>query len=118
MRGQWGLIIGIIVVLIIAVFSVVNVDPVEVNYIFGQAEWPLVLVIIFSVLMGGIIVGSVGMYKIYLLQKEIKTLTRRLEEKGASPSTSALASDQKNSKDARNKKDLAVKDSNTKQKQK
>ncbi|MBU9712514.1 LapA family protein [Evansella tamaricis] len=76
MKGQWGLIFGIVMVLIIAVFSVINVDPVEVNFLFGQAQWPLVIVIIFSVLMGGIIVGSVGMYKIYQLQREIKKLRR------------------------------------------
>ncbi|WP_096188254.1 LapA family protein [Evansella halocellulosilytica] len=81
MRGQWGLIIGIIVVLIIAIFSVINVDPVEVNYLFGQSEWPLVLIIIGSVLMGGIIVGSVGMYKIYRLQQEIKRLSSKQGER-------------------------------------
>ncbi|UCZ54362.1 lipopolysaccharide assembly protein LapA domain-containing protein [Bacillus shivajii] len=74
MRGQWGLIIGIIVALVIAIFSVINVEPVEVNYLFGQTEWPLVLIIIGSVLMGGIIVGGVGIYKIYHLQQEIKQL--------------------------------------------
>ncbi len=80
MRGQWGLITGIIVVLIIAIFAVINVEPVEVNYLFGQNEWPLVLVIIGSVLMGGLIVGSVGIYKIYRLQQEVKKL--QLENEG------------------------------------
>ncbi|CAM3971515.1 LapA family protein [Alkalicoccus chagannorensis] len=74
MRGQWGLIAGLVVILIIAVFAVINVDPVEVNYLFGQSEWPLVLVIIGSVLMGGLIVGFVGIYKIYRLQQENKQL--------------------------------------------
>lgn len=76
MRGQWGLIVGIIVIIIIAVFSVVNVDPVEVNYIIGTGDWPLVLVILGSVLMGGLIVGSVGIYRIFRLQQEIKKLKK------------------------------------------
>ncbi|WP_280768607.1 LapA family protein [Salipaludibacillus daqingensis] len=80
MRGQWGLITGLVIVLIISVFAVINVDPVEVNYLFGQNEWPLVLVIIGSVLMGGLIVGSVGMYKIYKLQQQIKQLKNRMPE--------------------------------------
>ncbi|TMW73966.1 LapA family protein [Alteribacter natronophilus] len=79
MRGQWGLITGIIVALLISVFAVINVEPVEVNYLVGQAEWPLVLVIIGSVLMGGLIVGGVGIYKIYSLQKRI----RKLEQENA-----------------------------------
>ncbi|MCE7793763.1 DUF1049 domain-containing protein [Salipaludibacillus sp. CUR1] len=74
MKGQWGLITGLIFVLIIAIFAVINVDPVEVNYLFGQNEWPLVLIILGSVLMGGLIVGSVGMVKIHRLQQEIKQL--------------------------------------------
>lgn len=74
MKGQWGLIAGLSIVLIIAIFAVINVDPVTVNYGFGEADWPLVLVILGSVLMGGLIVGFVGMFKIHRLQQEIKHL--------------------------------------------
>lgn len=74
MRGQWGLIAGLVVILIIAVFAVINVDPVQVNFLFGQGDWPLVLVILASVLMGAVTAGLVGMYKIYQLQQEIKQL--------------------------------------------
>ncbi|KHF41994.1 LapA family protein [Halalkalibacter okhensis] len=74
MRGQWSLILGIIAAVIIAIFAVINVDSVRVNYMFGTAEWPLILVILGSVLMGAIIVGAVGMVKVYRLQAEIKRL--------------------------------------------
>jgi putative membrane protein len=80
MRGQWGLITGLIIALVIAVFAVINVDPVKVDYLFGESDWPLVLVIIGSVLMGGLIVGSVGMYKIFGLQKQIKHLKAKISE--------------------------------------
>ena len=88
MRGQWGLILGIVVALVIAVFAVINVEAVRVNYMFGTAEWPLILVIIGSVLMGGLAVGAVGMVKIYQLQQEIK----RLKVK-TSPSTKTAHTD-------------------------
>lgn len=78
MRGQWGLLTGIIIILIIAIFAVLNVDPVPVNFLISTTNMPLVLVIIGSVLMGGLIVGSVGMYKIYRLQKELKQLKNKL----------------------------------------
>ena len=55
MKKQWNLIVVLLLVLIIAVFSVINVEPVTVNYLFGKAEWPLILVIIGSVLLGSII---------------------------------------------------------------
>jgi putative membrane protein len=77
MRGQWSLIIGLIVAILIAVFAVINVDAVRVNYLFGHAEWPLILVILGSVLMGAIVAGTVGMLRIYQLQAEIKRLKKQ-----------------------------------------
>ena len=76
MKGQWGLILGIIAALFISIFAVINVEAVRVNYLFGTAEWPLILVILSSVLMGGILVGAVGMVKVYRLQNEIRRLNR------------------------------------------
>ncbi|MBS4199999.1 DUF1049 domain-containing protein [Bacillus sp. FJAT-49732] len=72
MKRQWNLILALILVLIIAVFSVINVDIVTVNYLFGKAEWPLILVIIGSVLLGALLVGLIGMMKIYQLQRALK----------------------------------------------
>lgn len=72
MKRQWNLILAIIVVLIIAIFSVINVDQVTVNYLFGKAKWPLILVIIGSVLLGALLVGLISMMKIYQLQRALK----------------------------------------------
>ncbi|MFC5713523.1 lipopolysaccharide assembly LapA domain-containing protein [Thalassorhabdus alkalitolerans] len=91
MKGQYGLIIGLIIALLIAVFAVINVDPVEVNYLFGTADWPLVLIILGSVLMGGLLVGFVGMVKVYRLQQENKQLKQ----------ASGTGSHSKNEKNAR-----------------
>lgn len=74
MRGQTYVILAIIFVIIIAVFAVTNVDPVEVNYLFWSGESPLILIILFSVLMGGIITAAVGMLKMFRLQREVKKL--------------------------------------------
>ncbi|UJL44941.1 DUF1049 domain-containing protein [Virgibacillus sp. NKC19-16] len=74
MRGQSYVILAIIFVIIIAVFAVTNVDPVEVNYLFWSGESPLILIILFSVLMGGIITAAVGMLKMFKLQREVKKL--------------------------------------------
>lgn len=76
MKGQWGIVVGLLFALIIAVFSVVNVDPVQVNYVFGTSEWPLVLVILGSVLMGAILVLGFGMVKYYKLSREVKRLRK------------------------------------------
>lgn len=76
MKSQWILILGIVFALIVAIFAVVNVEPVTVNYFLGTAEWPLILVILGSVFMGGVIIGAVGLFRMYSLQKQVKTLTK------------------------------------------
>ncbi|MBB6451888.1 putative integral membrane protein [Salirhabdus euzebyi] len=78
MRGQTSIILAIIFAIIVAVFAVINVDAVPVNFLFTTSEAPLILVILFSVFMGSIITGSFGLVKIFTLQKEVKRL--RLEK--------------------------------------
>ena len=87
MKFQWSMLLGIIFALIVAVFAVINVDPVSVNYLFGEGQWPLILVILISVLLGGLIIGSAGIIRIYSLQRKIKTLEKEkrvLEQKNGS----------------------------------
>lgn len=55
-------------------------DPVTVNYLFGESSWPLILVILGSVLMGGLIVGSVGIVRIFNLQKQVNVLKKELSQ--------------------------------------
>ena len=87
MKGQWGLVVALLFALIIAVFSVVNVDPVQVNYVFGTSDWPLVLVILGSVLMGAILVLGFGMVKYYKLKRELKKLQKENEKLKSEPIT-------------------------------
>ncbi|NMH69833.1 DUF1049 domain-containing protein [Bacillus sp. RO3] len=76
MKFQWTLLLGIFFALVVSIFAVINVDPVTVNYVFGEADWPLILVILGSVLMGGIIVGSVGLFRLYVVQRKVKALEK------------------------------------------
>lgn len=76
MKFQWALLLGLAFALLVSIFAVINVDPVSVNYLFGEAKWPLILVILGSVLMGGLIVGSVGLFRMFVLQREVKTLKK------------------------------------------
>lgn len=76
MKTQWYLLAGVLFTIVVAIFAVLNVAPVEVNYLFGTAEWPLVLVILFSTLMGIVIAGSIGIYQVVMVK-------RRLQQKHA-----------------------------------
>lgn len=80
MRLQWSLILGLIFALLTAVFAVINVDPVQVNFGFDVVSIPLILVILGCALIGGIIVGSYGIFRQYKLQKQIKALTAELSK--------------------------------------
>ncbi|WP_163537862.1 lipopolysaccharide assembly protein LapA domain-containing protein [Gracilibacillus sp. YIM 98692] len=74
MRGQSYIILSVVFAVVIAIFAVINVDPVEVNYLFGSGEAPLILVILFSVLMGAVITATVGVFRLIQLQREIRRL--------------------------------------------
>lgn len=78
MKIQWSLIAGLVFALLTAIFAVINVDPVRVNFMFSEVNIPLILLIVGCTLIGGIIVGSYGIFRQYKLQKQIKFLTAQL----------------------------------------
>ncbi|MCM3596359.1 DUF1049 domain-containing protein [Metabacillus idriensis] len=80
MKRQWSFIFAILFALIVAIFAVINVDPVEVDYLFGEAEWPLILIILGSVLLGGLMIASAGLTRIYALQRKVKVLEKEKTE--------------------------------------
>ena len=94
-KQQWTIILAFIFVLIVSVFAVINVRPVQVDYLFGTAEWPLILVIIGSVLMGGLIVAFAGIFQIVKLKRELKAL----KAERAAATTAPTASPKKVDKD-------------------
>ena len=81
MKFQWSLLIGLIFAVIIAVFAVVNVETVPVNYVLGNAEWPLILVILGSALLGALLSGSVAIFRSFVLQRRVKHLEKEVTSK-------------------------------------
>ncbi|MZQ85171.1 DUF1049 domain-containing protein [Paenibacillus sp. 5J-6] len=80
MKMQWILICALLFALITAVFAVVNVEPVLVNFIFAQTSTPLILVILTSTLLGGLIVGLFGMVRQYKLHRKVRHLEKQLHD--------------------------------------
>ncbi|WP_456278156.1 LapA family protein [Bacillus sp. AK128] len=80
MKGQWTLIIALVFALIVAIFAVINVNPVSVDYLFGTASWPLILVILGSAAMGAFAVGAAGLFRVLLLQKRVRQLQKENEQ--------------------------------------
>ncbi|MDZ7835383.1 MAG: LapA family protein [Alkalibacterium sp.] len=65
------MIIAIILFLGVAILSVLNVDPVPVNFGFAVVEWPLIIVIFASVLLGALIATLLSTYK--AIQRSART---------------------------------------------
>lgn len=80
MKGQTYVILSILFIIIVSVFAVINVESVEVNYLFWTGQSPLILIILFSVLMGGVITATVGSVKIFHLQREKKMLVKEKQQ--------------------------------------
>lgn len=80
---QWTWIVGLIFAIIIAVFSVVNVEAVPVNYIFGTAEWPLILVILGSAFLGAAVSGFMALFRSFKAKHNTKELAKDLKAKEA-----------------------------------
>lgn len=79
MKGQTYIISALIFAVVIAVFAVINVESVQVNYLFGTGEAPLILVILVSVLLGGLATASVGAVRYFRLRKEKRSLLEKLQ---------------------------------------
>ena len=82
MKTQWIIISALLFALITAIFAVINVEPVEVNFGFVKTQTPLILVILASTLLGGLTVflfASIRQFKqhrkIRQLEKELAALT-------------------------------------------
>jgi uncharacterized integral membrane protein len=78
MKGQTYVILSIIFTIIISVFAVLNIEPVVVNYLFWRGSSPLIFVILFSVLLGGILTTMVGSKKYFVLKRENKQLHEKV----------------------------------------
>lgn len=87
MKSQGVLISAFAFALVIAIFAVINVESVQVNFLFAKTTTPLILVILVSTLLGGLTVGLFGMIRIFRLQKTVKALEKRAAELEAASET-------------------------------
>lgn len=77
---QWNIILALIFAIIIALFAIVNMDPVAINYLLDKTEVPLILIILGFTLAGAIIIVIFNVAKQYANYKEIKKLKEDLAE--------------------------------------
>ncbi|MHA6253451.1 LapA family protein [Oceanobacillus sp. CAU 1775] len=79
MNGQWALIIGLVLAILMSILAVINVEAVSVNLIFTEIQMPLIILILLSAFIGAIISGALASRKMYHLNKENKHLKQKAE---------------------------------------
>jgi putative membrane protein len=80
MRQQWIFVSALVFAIIIAIFSVVNVKAVPVDFIFVDVELPMILVILGSALAGGLVVGIIGTVRYLQWRQEMNELKLKLQD--------------------------------------
>jgi|SRR5699024_288796 len=80
MKAQWALIIGLIFALLISIIAIINFESVSFNYIFGEIEMPLIIIILISAILGALTSGMFSIVKIFNLNREIKMLKGKSSE--------------------------------------
>lgn len=80
MKRQWSIVLLITLILRVVVFSVMNVNPVAINFGFAMISVPLVVVIIATLLIGVLIAVMLSTTIILQNKSEQKKLNKRLAE--------------------------------------
>lgn len=79
MKNQWRVVIGLILVLIVVIFAVLNNQTVPVNFGFAKISGPLILIILGSAIVGaliGLLTSTTTMWK---QKKQVKELKKDIE---------------------------------------
>ncbi|TCS84483.1 LapA family protein [Tepidibacillus fermentans] len=84
---QTRVIIFLIFTFIVVIFSVMNIQPVVIDFYFAKANVPLILVIIFSIFIGALLMYILSSMKylkttrkVKMLEKENDRLQQELQE--------------------------------------
>jgi len=80
MKNQWRIILGLILTLMIVIFSVMNTMTVNINFGFSEISAPLIVVVIGSAFIGAVIIALVTTGTIWQQRSEIKNLQKQKDE--------------------------------------
>lgn len=80
-KGRWMImqtrvIILLIFSLLVAIFAVMNIQPVSIDFFLGKTEVPLIFVLIVSILTGALFMFILSSMKQLQLTRKIKSLDK------------------------------------------
>lgn len=80
MKKQWRTIIALFIVIIIAIFSVLNVKEVSINFWFTQIRMPMILILLLSIFAGAFLIGLLTTSATLKLKKDNTDLNQQVAE--------------------------------------
>lgn len=80
MKNQWRVVVGLLLILVIVIFAVLNSQSVPVSFGFAKISGPLILIILGSAIIGAIVGLITSVTTILDQKKRIKSL---IEERDA-----------------------------------
>lgn len=90
MKNQWRVMVGLVLVLIVVIFAVLNNQTVPVSFGFAKISGPLILIILGSAIIGaliGLLTSTTTMWKqkrqVKELKKEAETYIAAADEQAA-----------------------------------
>ena len=79
MKKQWGTIVALILIVIVALFAVLNVESVPVSFGFTEVTWPLIMIILGSLFIGALTTVLISVSTTYKNKKDLKQGKKDLE---------------------------------------
>ncbi|GAX01912.1 LapA family protein [Secundilactobacillus silagei] len=79
MKRQGKVIIAILIVILIAIFSVMNTESIPIHFGFATVSWPLVLVLLVAIFLGAILMFLFATVANLQNKKTIKQQTSRIQ---------------------------------------
>ena len=77
---RWQLIAGLAIAVFVAVFTIINSNPTEIDLIFIKKPIPLALLVILMILLGAILGVISSMPSNYRLKREIRNLKSQISD--------------------------------------
>ena len=81
MKNTTKMVILLVLAFIVVLFSVINAQPIEVNFLVAKVSVPLAIILIAAVLIGALIVFVVMASGIWQKKRQIKELNQTLYAK-------------------------------------
>lgn len=78
--GSWLIVLALLFSLLIAIIATANYQPVNFNYLFGQVQLPLIVLIIGAAAAGALVTGLIGLYNGIRTALQLRSGRKRQEE--------------------------------------